>query len=66
MEKSIAAIAEENKRVIAKNKRLCGEIKQGINNHDVVVDCLRKVGIQVRSRPKTLVDAMKYFLTGGT
>jgi len=65
MEKDVAAIAVENKRIIARNKRLCGEIKQGINNHDVVIDCLRKVGIQVRSRPKTLVDAIKYFLTGG-
>jgi len=61
----IVDIAMENKRIIAKNKRLCEEIKQGLNNHDVVVDCFRKIGIQVRSRPKTLVDVIKYFLAGG-
>jgi len=62
MEQDIAAIAAKNKEIIAEGKRLCREINQGINNHDVVVSCLRKVGINVKSRPKKLVDVLKYYL----
>jgi len=62
MEQDIAAIAAENRRIIANGKRLCEEINQDIKDYDVVVSCLRKVGIKVKSRPKNLVDILKYYL----
>jgi len=40
----------KNKEIIAEGKRLCEEINQD-NDYDVVVSCLHKVGIKVKSRP---------------
>ena len=47
MKDDILEIAEQNKKNIAEGQRLCNDIKQTLDEYDIVIRALKKTGINV-------------------